>query len=193
MNKEEFNKLKISEQIDFINSELKNNKSITSVCKELGVGRSTIRDRFKKANYSYSKDLNKYTFNEDTKDSSQELIQDKNRCNTSAIYNENTDLSNNSSIVTVLEKSDKEIQKNLLDLVNNYDVLKEIIELHRRNTSVIKQQIIINLEDTETTTTTLRINKTILEKFNNFCNENKQFKKVDLLSQSLKNFMEQHS
>lgn len=193
MNKEEFNKLPISEQINFINSELKNNKSITSVCKELGVGRSTIRDRFKKANYSYSKDLNKYTFNDNTESSSQELIQDKNRCNTSDIYNKSTDLSNNNSIITVLEKSDKEIQKNLLDLVNNYDVLKEIIELHRRNTSVIKQQIIINLEDTETTTTTLRINKTILEKFNEFCNENKQFKKVDLLSQSLKNFIEQHS
>lgn len=193
MNKEQFNKLPILEQIDFINSQLKKNKSITSVCKELGVGRSTIRDRFKKSNYSYCKDSNKYIFNGSTKSSSQELIHDKNRCSTSDIYNKNTNSSNNSSVVTVLEKSDKEIQNNLLDLVNNYDVLKEIIELHRRNTSVIKQQIIINLEDTETTTTTLRINKSILDKFNKFCDENRQFKKVDLLSQSLKNFIEQHS
>ncbi|SCJ52391.1 Uncharacterised protein [uncultured Clostridium sp.] len=193
MNKDKFNKLPILEQIDFINSQLKKNKSITSVCKELGVGRSTIRDRFKKSNYSYCKDSNEYILNYSTKSSSQELIHDKNRCNTSVIYNKNTDSSNNNSIVTILEKSDKEIQNNLLDLVSNYDVLKEIIELHKRNTSVIKQQIIINLEDTETTTTTLRINKSILEKFNKFCDENRQFKKVDLLSQSLKNFIEQHS
>lgn len=193
MNKDKFNKLPILEQINFINSQLKKNKSITSVCKELGVGRSTIRDRFKKSNYSYCKDSNEYILNYSTKSSSQELIHDKNRCNTSVIYNKNTDSSNNNSIVTILEKSDKEIQNNLLDLVSNYDVLKEIIELHKRNTSVIKQQIIINLEDTETTTTTLRINKSILEKFNKFCDENRQFKKVDLLSQSLKNFIEQHS
>lgn len=193
MNKDKFNKLPILEQIDFINSQLKKNKSITSVCKELGVGRSTIRDRFKKSNYSYCKDSNEYILNYSTKSSSQELIHDKNRCNTSVIYNKNTNSSNNNSIVTILEKSDKEIQNNLLDLVSNYDVLKEIIELHKRNTSVIKQQIIINLEDTETTTTTLRINKSILEKFNKFCDENRQFKKVDLLSQSLKNFIEQHS
>ncbi len=193
MNKDKFNKLPILEQINFINSQLKKNKSITSVCKELGVGRSTIRDRFKKSNYSYCKDSNEYILNYSTKSSSQELIHDKNRCNTSVIYNKNTDSSNNNSIVTILEKSDKEIQSNLLDLVSNYDVLKEIIELHKRNTSVIKQQIIINLEDTETTTTTLRINKSILEKFNKFCDENRQFKKVDLLSQSLKNFIEQHS
>ena len=193
MNKDKFNKLPILEQINFINSQLKKNKSITSVCKELGVGRSTIRDRFKKSNYSYCKDSNEYILNDNTKSSSQELIHDKNRCNTSVIYNKNTDSSNNNSIVTILEKSDKEIQSNLLDLVSNYDVLKEIIELHKRNTSVIKQQIIINLEDTETTTTTLRINKSILEKFNKFCDENRQFKKVDLLSQALKNFIEQHN
>ncbi|SCJ55500.1 Uncharacterised protein [uncultured Clostridium sp.] len=193
MNKDKFNKLPILEQIDFINSQLKKNKSITSVCKELGVGRSTIRDRFKKSNYSYCKDSNEYILNDNTKSSSQELIHDKNSCNTSVIHDKNTDSSNNNSIVTVLEKSDKEIQSNLLDLVNNYDVLKEIIELHKCNTSVIKQQIIIDLEDSETTTTTLRVNKSILNKFNDFCTKNRQFTKVDLLSQALKNFIEQHN
>lgn len=61
INKEEFNKLEVLEQIQYINRELEDNKSITSVCKELEIGRSTIKYRFKKANYSYTKDLNKYT------------------------------------------------------------------------------------------------------------------------------------
>ncbi|MDW0031807.1 hypothetical protein RHK84_20275, partial [Clostridioides difficile] len=60
MNKDKFNELDISEQIEYINNQLENNETLTYICKNIGIGRSTIRDRFKKANYSYSKDLNKY-------------------------------------------------------------------------------------------------------------------------------------
>ncbi|MDD7753141.1 MAG: hypothetical protein PUJ51_01365 [Clostridiales bacterium] len=33
------------------------NSTLTLVCKEFSIGRSTIRDRFKKLSYRYSKDL----------------------------------------------------------------------------------------------------------------------------------------
>lgn len=193
MNKDKFNKLEISQQIDFINSKIQDNNSITSVCKEIGVGRSTIRDRFKKANYSYSKDLNKYIYIEPT-EVSKELKNNNNSCNTSDIYNNsNTSLAEDNPVFTVIEKSNKDFQNNMIDLVNNYDVLKEIIELHRRNTSVIKQQIIIDLDDSENKLTSLRVNTSILEKFNEFCKQNNQFTKADLLSQAMKDFMELHS
>jgi len=192
MNKDKFNKLTILEQIDFMNSQI-NNNSITSVCKELGVGRTTIRDRFKKANYSYSKELNKYTYIE-PKENLKELTGQDNGCITSDTYNNsNTNLVEDNHVTTILKKSDEEFQDNIIDLVNNYDVLKEIIELHKRNTSVIKQQIIIDLDNSENKLTTLRINKTILDKFNEFCEKNKQFTKVDLVSQALKDFIELHS
>ena len=60
MNKEEFDKLNILEQIDYINKELSSGKSITNTCKEIGIGRSTISDRFKKAGYKYCKDSFSY-------------------------------------------------------------------------------------------------------------------------------------
>ena len=192
MNKDKFNKLTILEQIDFINSQI-NNNSITSVCKEIGVGRCTIRDRFKKANYSYSKELNKYTYIE-PKESLKELTEQDSRCTTPDTYNNsNTNLIEDSNVSNILKKSDEDFQNNIIDLVNNYDVLKEIIELHKRNTSVIKQQIIIDLDNSENKLTSLRINKTILDKFNEFCEKNKQFTKVDLASQALKDFIEFHS
>lgn len=192
MNKEEFNKLSILNQVEFINSQI-NNNSITSVCKEIGVGRSTIRDRFKKANYSYSKELNKYVYIE-PKENLKELTEQNNKCVTPDIYNNsNTNLVEDSNILSVLKKSDEELQNNIIDLANNYEVLKEIIELHRRNTSVIKQQIIIDLDNSESKLTTLRVNKTVLDGFNAFCEKNKQFTKVDLISQALKNFIELHS
>lgn len=199
MNKEEFNNLEVLEQIKYINNQLENNKSITSVCKDLCISRTTVRDRFKKVKYNYSKELNKYIYNDDVTGVMQKPIKHSslnNGCITSDINKVNnniTDVIQNDMVTEIINKSDEDIKNNLLDLVNNYDVLKEIIELHRRNTSVIKQQIIIDIEDAESKLTTLRVNSKVLEEFNEFCSNNKQFKKVDLLSQALKDFVKRYN
>lgn len=197
MNKEEFNKLEVLAQIQHINNQLENNKSVTSVCKEIGISRSTIRDRFKKANYSYYKELNKYINNNSVTDVIQTNIEVNNGCNTSDINKENnngvTDVIQRDTVTEIINKSDGEIKNNLLDLVSNYDILKDIIELHRRNTSVIKQQIVIDIEESDSKLTTLRVNSKVLEQFNEFCSNNKQYKKVDLLSQAMKEFIERYN
>lgn len=196
MNKEKFNKLEIIDQIQYINKELQNNKSITSVSKELGIGRSTIRDRFKKANYIYSKELNEYVHNDDITDVIQISKKSNNRCDTSVERKGNncsTPVIQKDTVTEIVTKSDEEIRNNLLDLVNNYDVLKDIIELHRRNTSVVKQQIVIDLEYSESKLATLRINSKVLDQFNDFCSKHKEYKKVDLLSQAIKNFIENYN
>lgn len=196
MDKEKFNKLEVLEQIQYINNELENNKSITSVCKELGIGRTTIRDRFKKAHYKYNKESNKYIDNNSITDVTQDNIEVNNGCNTSDINKENnksvTDVIQRDTVTEIINKSDEEIKNNLLDLVSNYDVLKDIIELHRRNTSVIKQQIVIDIEESDSKLATLRVNSKVLEQFNDFCKDNKQYKKVDLLSQAIKEFIEKY-
>lgn len=200
MTKEEFNKLEVLDQIKYINNQLENNNSITSVCNRLEIGRSTIRDRFKKVNYKYSKDLNQYIYNNDATDVVQEHIKISNinnGCNTSdrneVNNNSTTDVIQGDMVTEIINKSDAEIKKNLLDLVNNYDVLKDIIELHKRNTSVIKQQIVIDIEDADSKLTTLRVNSKVLDQFNDFCKNNKQYKKVDLLSQAMKQFIERYN
>ena len=50
MNKEEFNKLEVMDQIEYINQKLKET-SLTKICDEVGIARSTIRGRFKKLGY----------------------------------------------------------------------------------------------------------------------------------------------
>ncbi|TQO55605.1 hypothetical protein [Paraclostridium bifermentans] len=54
---------------------------------------------------------------------------------------------------------------------------------------VINEGIKIDLPESETTRTTIRINKIIWDEFDLFCNENKEFNKQDLMAQALKNFM----
>lgn len=58
---------------------------------------------------------------------------------------------------------------------------------------VINEGIKIDLPDSETTRTTIRINKIIWDEFDLFCGENKEFNKQDLMAQALKNFMKNNN
>lgn len=197
MTKEQFNSLEVLDQIEYINNQLENNSTLTLVCKELGVGRSTIRDRFKKLSYSYSKDLNRYIYNDSVTDVVHK-VGVKNNKSISDVTHKGNNVNNKGvvrvdKVTDIINKSDVEVKETIIDIVNNYDVLKEIIELHRRNTSVIKQQIVIDIEDAESKLTTLRINSKELELFNDFCDNNKQYRKIDLISQALKEFRKKYS
>lgn len=196
MTKEQFNNLELIEQIKYINNQLENKSTLTLICKELNIGRSTIRDRFKKLGYSYSKDLNRYAYNDGVTGVVQKVTTANNKCISDVIHKEdnvsNTDVTCVDKVEDIINKSDVEIKETIIDIVNNYDVLKEIIELHRRNTSVIKQQIVIDVEDAESKLTTLRVNSKELELFNSFCEDNKQYRKIDLISQAFKEFREKY-
>ncbi|WP_282193100.1 hypothetical protein [Romboutsia ilealis] len=196
MTREQFDKLEVLEQIKYINRKLEDNSSITSVCKDLNISRSTIRDRFKKLDYSYSKDLNRYVHNDSVTDVVQKVTVENNKSISDVTHKgnnvSNTDVARVDKVIDTINKSDVEIKETIIDIVNNYDILKEIIELHKCNTSVIKQQIVIDVEESESKLTTLRVNRKELELFNKFCDANKQYKKIDLISQALKEFRERY-
>jgi len=61
MNKEEFNKLLIVDQMIHINS-LLTTMSLTKACESIGIDRGTVRKRFKSLEISFNKELNKYVF-----------------------------------------------------------------------------------------------------------------------------------
>ena len=63
MGKEEFNKLNVKEQIEYINKKLEN-KTLTNLCEEIKISRSTIRERFLKQGYIFDKSKNKYIYSE---------------------------------------------------------------------------------------------------------------------------------
>lgn len=61
-------------------------------------------------------------------------------------------------------------------------MLKEIIELHKSNMTVVKQQIVIDVEDAYSKLVTLRVNSKEFELFNSFCDDHKQYRKIDFIS-----------
>ena len=67
-------------------------------------------------------------------------------------------------------------------MARDYNDIKQMLEDYKQNKMVVSKQIIIDylnrVEDSETKLTTLRVNKYVLEKFNIFVENNKQFTKI---------------
>lgn len=190
MTKEKFNQLEKIDQVKYINDKLKGGYSLTKISKELGIGRSTITDRFKKINYTYSKENNKYIYNDSVTgvESVVRNIKTKEDIN----INEIDEKLNNDSNTDVSLMNDKVVQSNLINLSNEYQTLIEMVELYKKNSNILSTQIVIELETTDNTLTTLRVNTDVLRQFNQFVEENKQYKKVDLVSMALKEYMSNH-
>lgn len=194
MEKDKFNNLSLIEQVKYINSLLEENKTLTNIAKDIGIGRSTIRDRFKKINYRYSKDSNKY-------------IKDINVSNTGVIQGSADVMKNRQKELNTIDRADlkkynvsntsidnfnSNIKDKLVNITNEYEVLMEMIELYKSNTNVLQSQICIDLPICDSELTSFRVNKKVLNDFNEFVKHNKEFRKIDLVSMALKEYMENH-
>ncbi|MFL0198281.1 hypothetical protein ACJDU8_22350 [Clostridium sp. WILCCON 0269] len=187
LDRREFDSLSIENQIEYINKELASGGTVTKICKCIGIGRSTVRDRFNKVGQSYDSSLNKY-------------VSDNNK--TSLLYDENKAIvpkdiirDDDKTIIT-----DKKVLKNLIGLSENYDKLMEILEWFSNdkdkiNVTPIIQGIKINLpeENDKEYRKTVRINDVVWSEFLEFCNKNKEFKQKDLHSQALLEYIKNHS
>lgn len=190
MTKEQFNQLEKLEQVKYINSKLKEGYSLTKISKKLGVGRSTITDRFNKINYFYSKENNQYIYNDSVTDV-EKAVRDI-KVKEDITIKEIDEKLNNVSNTDVTLMNDKIVQSNLINLSNEYQTLIEMIELYKKNSNILSTQIVIDLETTDNTLTTLRVNTDVLRQFNEFVDEHKEYKKVDLVSMSLREYMRNH-
>lgn len=190
MTKERFNQLEKLEQVQYINSKLKEGYSLTKISKELGVGRSTITDRFNKINYFYSKENNEYIYNDSVTDVKRSVRPSK--VKEDITINEVNEKLNNDSNTDVSLINDKVVQSNLINLSKEYQTLIEMIELYKKNSNILSTQIVIDLETTDNTLTTLRVNTDVLRQFNEFVDEHKEYKKVDLVSMALKEYISNH-
>lgn len=53
MTKDEFKSMQVLDQIEYINNRLSKDDYLTVISNSMGIDRSILRDRFKKANYAY--------------------------------------------------------------------------------------------------------------------------------------------
>lgn len=76
MGKDDFNKLNLKDQVEFINKNL-GSKTLTEISKEIKISRSTIRERFLKQGYIFDKNKNKYIYSSEINNKAQK----ENKCN----------------------------------------------------------------------------------------------------------------
>ena len=102
-----------------------------------------------------------------------------------------TTTNNKSMNLSLMEH--EEIQNYIL---GNFDILKEIIEKYKTTTTSTTNKIIINLVDDKHLNPkpkSIRINEFIYQDWQRFCEENKLYRKQELISMALKEYMENHS
>lgn len=162
LNKEEFNKLGLMDQIDFVNIELEK-KSLTKISEEIKVSRKTLRNRFDKFGYVYDKQSNKYIIKANSKDE-----KDLNNTN------------NTNVLFDKIESLERRIN-GLEDRLNNSKT--ELMEL---------KDISIKSLEGETVSRCYRLNKEVQKEFSDFCKRNSSYKVQDILGSALVEFMEKY-
>ena len=190
MNKTEFNSLEVLEQIEYINKSLLEGNTLTNICKSIGIGRSTIRDRFKKVSYEYNKAINQY-------ESIVEIVE----AGTIAPAEANEPIKED--IKPVIQQSsnlvvgtDNEI---LTSLINNYDDMNNKLnemynwyKLQSSNKVVQTEKFKVDDFEGDIVVRSYKLYEPIQREFLEFCKKNNKYKVQDILSQALKEFLEKY-
>lgn len=177
MDRNDFDKLDITGQINYINGELIKGSTLTKICKNINIGRTTIRDRFVKGGYVFNKEKNQY-------------IKDSNDKSNSKIIHEKHIVSSNNSKAVIEFNS---IKNDLLQLIENKEDILKIVNEYKNKSKVIDipelniNDIPSNMQK-DITTRSLKIYDPIYKLFNNLCNKYSSIKKQDLISLALLEF-----
>ena len=190
MNKTEFNNLDVLKQIEYINKSLLGGNTLTNICKNIGIGRSTIRDRFKKVSYEYNKAINQY-------ESIVEIIE----AETVAPAGANEPIKED--IKPVIQQSsnlvvgtDNEI---LTSLINNYDDMNNKLnemynwyKLQSSNKVVQTEKFKVDDFEGDIVVRSYKLYEPIQREFLEFCKKNNKYKVQDILSQFIKEGLEKY-
>lgn len=87
--------------------------------------------------------------------------------------------------------------KILREIINLHDVIFQMVNWYctkdfQEIEKTSDKEIVINLDEPETLTKTLRLNIKVYEEFEQFCKDNNQYRKMDLTSMALKEYVENH-
>ena len=190
MNKTEFNNLDVLEQIEYINKNLLEGNTLTNGCKNIGIGRSTIRDRFKKVSYEYNKNINQY-------ESIVEIIE----AETVAPAGANEPIKEN--IKPVIQQSSNKVVRTdneiLTSLINNYDDMNNKLnemynwyKLQSSNKVVQTEKFKVDDFEGDIVVRSYKLYEPIQREFLEFCKKNNKYKVQDILSQFIKEGLEKY-
>lgn len=192
MTKEEFKNLDIDSKVNYINSRLSEGNTVIRIREDLGIGEKYLQKELK----------GKYKFNPKNRRYDKEPtsgITDKKPTNSIHEVIETTNNIHEAKEPTISLPNN--IKNDLLEMLTMKDDLKEVIKAFKEGyakepTNVIEiiddKGIKISLPDDEVVRTTVRANKSVLNSWNEFCNNYKEFSKQDLISMAMIEYIEKY-
>lgn len=184
MEEEEFKRLRVEvlRKAGLVNMELRKKKSLAEALKINNI----TEDKFNMLGWEYNKNTNAiervhYVGYKDLKADSNIVVADD-----SIILNNKP----NTEIMDNLDKS------KLQDLIDNYTVISQMVQMFKQNQQINlkNNNIVVELppEEDKSFKVSYRVNKTIHNQFKEFCQEHKEFTSKDLLSMALKEYMDKY-
>ena len=191
MNKEEFNKIRreILAKVGRVNMLLSSKKSLEQA---LQINEIAV-DEFRFIGYDYKKETNSIRL---VKSVSYEDVQEHDTQHAEVMQDTvmGEPTANQGQVITGMSAQNINM---LQDLFEHYADIMEMIQAFKENSTAINKDksIIIELpiEDDKSFRTSFRVNKTIYYEFLDFCKAHKEFTTKNLVSQALKEFMDNHS
>jgi len=185
MDKLEFNKKDLQEQVQYINDQLTTGLSLTNICKAIGIDRSTVRKRFTKGGYTFNTDLNLYE--EDAINGSNGVAPSK------KAPTPNTKLpkkETNTGNTNTLEDRIKALEEQMSVLIDRVSTLSsDALENTINTTNAINTELELLEFDADTVTRAYRLYENVQKDFKIFCKKHSEYKVQDLISTALVEFM----
>lgn len=178
----EFDILDIDEKIEYINMELSKGKSVKQIREYLKIGEKRFQKFIRDNNFLYSQSQRQYVKN----------------TNSDNIQNSNIEYDKEPTLVV-----QKKLKEDILELIDMKDTLKKLVGsfnigmYDKEPTSIVEvvssNCIKIDLDDNrKAVRTTVRVAEEVLNEWNDFCKLHSEFSKTDLLSMSMKEYIEKY-
>ena len=187
MNRTDFDVLEVLEQIKYINKSLLGGYTVTGICNHIGIGRSTIRDRFEKVGYKYNKTINQYETIVEVIEAEPVEVKEPIREAIEPVIQESSNL---------VVETDSDI---LTTIINNYDdnmnKLNEMYnwyKLQSSNKIVQTEKFKVDDFEGEIVVRSYKLYEPIQKDFLEFCKRNNKYKVQDILCQFIKEGLEKY-
>ena len=188
MNKKEFDKLEVLEQIEYINKSLLEGYTLTSISSYIGIGRSTIGGRFKKVGYKYNKHINQYESIIEVIEAEPVEVKEPIREAIEPVIQESSNLvvGTDSDILTTIINNYEDNMNKLNEMYNWY-------KLQSSNKVVQTEKFKVDDFEGDIVVRSYKLYEPIQKDFLEFCKRNNKYKVQDILSQALKEFLDKYN
>lgn len=175
MDREKFDSLLIQEQINYLNSKIEEGISLSKICKDIGIAKSTVATRIKKHEYVSNKD-GFYVLSKSDGETQVEDYHDK--------IKKNNKTASKPSEMDLLIKRVKSIEKELKQL-------KADSEANKKQTKMNKDFVATEF-DSDIKQITARLNTEVYKKLNRMYEEHKLISRQVILNSLLNEALDKY-